>query len=321
MSAPVFRGKLATLIANPAAAGGRVGREWPALQTRIRDALGAELECLWTERPGHGAILAQKAVERGAKTVISLGGDGTHHELLNGIMNAGDASDDVRMGVLHAGTGGDFRRVLHGGGDFDSALKRLPTAGSFHIDVGSVSYVSDDGKPEKRFFLNLASAGLAGVVDRMVNSSGKKLGGKLTFLLATLRGVARYVPAEIRLTVDGTQIGDRVVTNVVIANAPWAGGGMMFAPSARLADGLLEIIVFKATGLITSLLLAPKLYSGTHVDTDHVEVFRGREIQIEPLGDEAVLLDIDGESPGRLPARYEIHPRALRLLDLNPEWA
>ena len=155
----------------------------------------------------------------------------------------------------------------------------------------------------------------------MVNASGKRLGGTLTFLLATLKGVARYTPAEVRLTVDGTRLGDKTVTNVCIANAPWAGGGMQFAPSARLADGLLEVIVFKSVGLLTSLTLAPKLYKGTHVHTPHIEVYRGREIRVEPLSDEPVLLDIDGESPGRLPAVYSVHHRAIRLLDLTPDWA
>ena len=321
MSAPVFRGQPATLIVNPAAAGGRVGREWPDLEKRIREAFGEALTCVWTDAQGHGVTLAREAVKEGAKTILSLGGDGTHHEVLNGIMAASSAAKDVRLGILHAGTGGDFRRVLHGGGSLENALKRLPNAGSFHIDIGSVSYLRDDGEPESRFFLNLASAGLAGVVDRMVNASGKRLGGKLTFLLATLKGVTRYTPAEVRITVDGTRLADCTVTNVCIANAPWAGGGMLFAPNARLADGLLEVVVFKATGLLTSLTLTPKLYKGTHVDTPHVDVYRGREIRVEPLCDEPVLIDIDGESPGRLPAVYSVHHRAIRLLDLNPEWA
>ena len=320
MSAPVFRGKPATLVVNPAAAGGRVGRDWASLEARIREVLGDRLDCVFTERQGHGVTLARDAARAGAKTLILLGGDGTHHEVLNGLMAAGQG-EDVRLGVLHAGTGGDFRRVLNGGGDFETSLKRMATAGSFHIDIGSVSYLRDDGEQESRFFLNLASAGLAGVVDRMVNASGKRLGGKLTFLLATLKGVARYEPAEVRLTVDGTRLGDKRVTNVCIANAPWAGGGMKFAPNAKLADGLLEVIVFKSTGLLTSVTMAPKLYKGTHVDTPHVEVYRGREIQIEPLSDAPVLLDIDGESPGRLPAVYSVHHRAIRLLDLNPDWA
>ena len=289
-------------------------------ESRIREALGDTLQIVFTERHGHGVDLARQAVLSGSETLISMGGDGTHHEVLNGLMAAGQ-NENVRLGILHAGTGGDFRRVLQGGGDFETSLKRMATAGSFHIDVGSVAYLRDDGERESRFFLNLASAGLAGVVDRMVNASGKRLGGKLTFLLATLRGVARYEPAEVRLSVDGTLLGDRRITNVCIANAPFAGGGMKFAPNAKLADGLLEVIVFKSTGLLTSFTMAPKLYKGTHVDTPHVEVYRGREVQIEALSDAPVLLDIDGESPGRLPAVYSVHHRAVRLLDLNPEWA
>ena len=77
MSAPVFRGQPATLIVNPAAAGGRVGREWTTLEARIREALGDSLQCVWTERQGHGVELARDAVTQGSKTVISLGGDGT----------------------------------------------------------------------------------------------------------------------------------------------------------------------------------------------------------------------------------------------------
>ena len=93
MSAPVFRRQPATLIVNPAASGGRVGREWTGYEARIREALGDTLQCVFTKAQGHGVELARAAVKGGAKTLISLGGDGTHHEVLNGLMSAGQGDE------------------------------------------------------------------------------------------------------------------------------------------------------------------------------------------------------------------------------------
>ena len=169
-----FNSQTTALIVNPAAGGGRVGRRWKELESTIRANLG-DIRIYLTQEIGDGIRLGEQAVRNGATTVLSLGGDGTHGEVLNGLMATEPADGTIRMGILHAGTGGDFRRMLVHSDSLERCMEHLSRAGSNPIDIGSVSYISDTGMPETRYFLNLASAGLAGHIDRMVNESKKTL--------------------------------------------------------------------------------------------------------------------------------------------------
>lgn len=308
-----------TVVVNPAAAGGKVGRRWAALERELREALGA-CRFVPTVALGDGIRLARAAVESGATTVLSLGGDGTHNEVLNGILAAAAPTGSVRLGILPAGTGGDFRRLLLHGGSIEESARHVAAAEDHAIDVGSVRYVDDDGREGHRWFLNIASCGVSGLVCRLVNESGKKLGGKATFLLATLRATLRYDPARVRVEVDGEAVGDFTVSSVAACNGRFAGGGMMFAPTARLADGLLDVTVIRHASFAKVLRLSPKLYDGTHVDMHGlVSTFRGRVIRVEPLGSARAWVEIDGEAPGFAPIEIRVHPAAVRLIGARPD--
>jgi len=284
----------------------------------LRSAIG-EAQIIKTEQQGDGIKRAREAVESGATTVFSFGGDGTHNEVLNGILTA-DSEHHVALGVLHAGTGGDFRKMLAGGGRLDSTLDRLPSAEAIPIDAIQVDYHTDEGQPAQRYCLNIASAGLSGVVVRNVNASNKKLGGTATFLIATLRAVARYTPSALRVSIDGNEQEARPLTNIVIANGRYAGGGMLLAPDAQLADHLLDVHLIQHAPLLKTLRLTPKIYTGSHINSELVDSFRASKITVSADSDDAICLDIDGESPGRLPATFSVLPNAISLLDPNPSF-
>lgn len=300
-------------IVNPAAAGGRVGREWSALAGMLRSHLG-EIEFVHTSCHGDGVRCARQAVESGATTLLSLGGDGTHNEVVNGIMAASPEPGAITLGILPSGTGGDFRRMLEHSGTLEEAARHLPSAASHLIDVGHLTYRTDDGESGERWFLNMTSFGIGGLVDRIVNDSSKRLGGKATFFLSSLRAMRRYTPASVQLTIDGTDVGTFTVTNIAVANGRWAGGGMMFAPEARLGDGLLDVIVIRDASLLGSLRFTPSLYRGEHLDSSLVEHFRGTSIEARTVNEHPAWLDVDGEAPGVLPAHLTCVPGALRLL-------
>lgn len=321
MKKAVFDSSKTLLVVNPAAGGGRIGRRWTELRPELEDALGT-ISVYETSGPGDAIRAVSGAIQRGITTVLSLGGDGTHGEVVNGIMASGVDTTEIRLGILHGGTGGDFRRMLKGGGELSETIHGLPRSGSSPIDVGSVHYVNDAGVAESRYFLNLAAAGLAGVIDRRVNRSSKRLGGKLTFLSATLAAFATYKPPPVKIMMDGTDLGTHRITSIVAANGRWAGGGMMLAPKARLADGLLELVIYRPASIIRGLGVTRRIYRGTQLETDLVDNYRGREIRMElaDLDADPVLLDIDGESPGRLPAVFKVHPGAIRLIHVNPDF-
>jgi diacylglycerol kinase (ATP) len=296
------------VIANPAARGGAVGRGWEALAARVTAALGP-VRFARTERPGHAAALAERAAREGLGAVLSLGGDGTHHEVVQGLMRAG--AHGTALGVIPAGTGGDLRRSLPAA-SLDAALAALPTAAPRAIDVGHAAFVTDDGAATERWFINLASCGLSGHIDRRVNASAKRFGAA-SFALATARALVGFAPPRVRVFADGELWCERSVDLVLAGNGRYAGGGMRLAPEAALDDGWLDAAVVAHASPLRSLRDGPRLYDGTLADSPRVLTRRVRALRVEVLAGVAPI-DLDGESPGRAPLTWRVLPGALRLL-------
>lgn len=300
------------VVYNPKAAGGRVGEQWDTTAKMLRASLG-DVGTVATESIGDAMRCAREAVEGGATTVLSYGGDGTHNEVVNGILASG--AKDITLGILPGGTGGDFRRMLNNSRDALTSARGLPTARRDRIDVGLVRYRTDDGRTEERHVLNIASFGIAGLVDRMVNSGWKGLGGTATFFLGTLRALTKYTPAKVKLWVDDKELGVFEITNIAVCNGRFAGGGMMFAPDARLGDGLLDVIVLQNANPLRTVSLSGALYQGKHLGSSLVKFARGRHVRAECVTEATAWIDIDGEAPGTLPIEVEVVPGALFLLD------
>ncbi|MBW2507217.1 MAG: hypothetical protein JRE81_01165, partial [Deltaproteobacteria bacterium] len=239
------------VIANPMARNGFVGEHWPELSAKIRDVLGP-VDLQLTASRGDGLRIGKEAMAAGARTVISFGGDGTHSEIVDAIMQS-ELNKEVTMGILHAGTGGDFRRMIPGAEELQSACEVVREKPAVPIDIGWVQYVHDDGHTEGRYFLNITSMGMGGLVDRHVAASKSKSSGKAKYFKAVLRANMQYKPARIRLRIDGKDEGEHEISNVCVCNGRWAGGGMMFAPDARLADGMFDVISFRATSTLRGL--------------------------------------------------------------------
>lgn len=304
------------VVVNPASANGRTGRRWPELAQRLRAKLG-DVEHAFTERPRHGADLARAALESGARRIVSVGGDGTHNEVVNGFFGAdGEPIDrDAELAVVPTGTGGDFRRTL---GMPNDALAAIDLVGdeSRRVDAGRMTYVAHSGAEEAAYFVNIASFGVAGLVDKIVNTSSKALGGKASFLLGVAKAALRYRNQPVTLRLDDGEPFTRTLYNGVVANARYFGGGMKVAPDAEMNDGLFDVVVMGDLGTVELARGLPKLYRGDHVKMGNprIEVHRARVVHAEPAeGGLEVLIDMDGEQPGRLPARFEIVAGALRV--------
>ena len=313
----MFDPSKALVIANPMARHGFVGENWPALSEQIRSALGP-VELQLTASRGDGLRIGRAAIDRGVRTIISFGGDGTHSEVADGSMQSG-VNDEITLGVLHAGTGGDFRRLIPGADELQSACAVIREKPAVPIDVGWVQYVHDEGHTEGRYFINIASMGMGGLVDRIVGASPSRSGGKAKYFKAVLRAQMKYKPARVRLRVDGKDEGEHDISNVCVCNGRWAGGSMMFAPNARVADGLFDVVLLRAVSTLRGLPVMAGIYKGTHVRSPVVSVFRGKHVEVDIVANTA-WMDIDGEAPGVGPAEFRIHPRALKLIGVGPEF-
>jgi len=168
-----------------------------------------------------------------------------------------------------------------------------------------------DGRPAQRYFVNVASFGVSGQVDREVNRASKGLGGKATFFLASAKAMWRYRDQRVRLRADAGPWTEETVTTVAVANGQYFGGGMRVAPTADPSDGYFDVTVWSGYTLFDFAFKSRRIYDGTHVALPGTRTFRARLLEAE--SDEEVLLDVDGEQPGRLPVRVELLPGALRL--------
>ncbi len=301
------------LIVNPASAQGSTGRHFDRIARAVRSAIGA-FDCAFTRRRGEGTDLARSAVREGARLIVAVGGDGTASEVVDGLIEAGRPIDpEVLFGCIPRGTGGDLRRTLGWSADPDEAARTLATGAVRVCDVGRIEFMGHDGRMQARHFVNVAGLGLSGVVVREAERGWKALGGRLGFMLASAKGLLGYRDQPVRYRLDDGPWREERLTALEVCNGRFFGAGMLVAPEARIDDGLFDITIWKGLGLGDFLAKRSMLYDGSHVKLPNTRTARARVVEAEPLEGAEVLLDVDGEQPGKLPARFTIVPGALRL--------
>jgi YegS/Rv2252/BmrU family lipid kinase len=281
----------------------------PRIEAALRGALGP-YELVWTKAPRDGERIAREAVRSGVERLVVAGGDGTAAEVVSGLLGAGLGAY-AEVAFLPLGTGADFHRSLGIPRDLDGAVAALASGKGRRIDAGHVRYASADGASHESHFVNVASAGLSGVVTRKVLGS-KALGARLAFLFGTLRGLASFRPPRVVARLDGALLPVDEIALIAAANGRYFGGGMFVAPDARPDDGLLDVVVVPAFSKPVLITKLPRLYSGTHVDVPGVTVHRGRRLELEASGPPA-LGEVDGEPVAQLPMTVEVLPGALQV--------
>jgi YegS/Rv2252/BmrU family lipid kinase len=302
------------LIVNPQSQGGRLGKRW----TEIADTIGRAFpfdEAI-TQGPHDATRLTREALRGGAERVVAIGGDGTINEVVNGFFDETGAAiaPEASFAVIPFGTGGDFRRTLQLPTHLADAAQVIAANHRRKIDVGRLEFTATDGSRGARMFANIASFGVSGVVDRLVNESGKKL-GRLAFAVATARATWSYKNQRVQLVFDGADRVETTINTVAIANGRYFGGAMMVAPHAEVDDGMFDVIAMGDFGFGDLMKSGRRLYKGTHLAMDKVTARRARVVEAEPIDPAAVVeLDVDGENPGRLPARFELRPAALWMV-------
>ncbi len=297
------------VIVNPASAGGATRRRWPAVEAKLRDALGA-VDVEFTRGRRDAERIAREGVRAGADLVVAVGGDGTVGEVAAGLLGAG-LGRYAELALLPMGSGGDLARRLGLGADVDAAIARIAAGKSSPLDAGRVEMRSLAGAPLRTHFVNIASVGISAMITRLVAEAPKALGGTASYLMGTLRGIARWrsVPATIR--VDGDLLHDGPLEVAAVANGSYFGGGMHVAPLAETDDGLFDVIVLPGTRKLHMLRLLSRVYGGNHLDDPGILSRRGRFVEID--SPETVWVELDGDPLGMLPARFEVLPGALRL--------
>jgi YegS/Rv2252/BmrU family lipid kinase len=300
------------VIVNPRSGGGLSEARWAKLVGGLTDGLGP-FDSVFTKAPRDATAIAKREAEAGRQLVVAFGGDGTISETADGLLQAG-AGATCDLGIIPRGTGGDTRRTLELPQDLAEAARRVREGRVQIIDAGRVHYVAHDGTPASRHFINVASFGFSSAVATRANASSKALGGRLAFLGATVRSLFAYENTDVWLEVDGAERVRRRVRFVALGNGRYFGGGMMVCPGARLDSGALELVTLGDMSVGSLLLNISKVYDGTHLSLEDVSTATVKKVVASPVEADAVVpIELDGETPGRLPATFEVLPGALRL--------
>ncbi len=285
------------VILNPAAGGGRAPRRFEALRGRL-EALG-HVSVLCTHDPGHAAALAREA---DATDVISVGGDGTLHEVVTGLMGR---DDRPRLGLLPLGTGNSFGRDL----DLttpDRCLDAIARGETRAVDVVRAEH--DDGV---LYSINLFSIGFTAEAGELTNRRFKGLGAA-GYILAVLITLARLKHPSFRVRLDDGEWDARPCALLSFSNSQYTGGDMRMAPAADPTDGRVDVIRVGALGRPRFLATFPKIFAGTHVSAPHIEATTAQAVELDLASPVDVM--IDGEVVRVRPTRLEVLPGAVEVL-------
>ncbi len=304
------------VIINPAAGGGRTGREWPTIRQALERHLGP-LVVKETTAQGQAPALARLMAGSGVRLVVAVGGDGTISEVVDGLLTGVAEGRGIDFGIVPAGRGSDLARGLEISGGHDEIAAAIAARPARRLDVGRISFIGRLGRPLTRHFVNIASLGISADIALRANEARNplRMPGKVVFLWHTLARLARFRAQRVRVTIDGERAFEGDAALIAVANGRYFGGGMMIAPAAATDDGLFDVVIVRSASPPTLALALRKVYGGAHRTLGLCSFHKGRHVLVEPLDGEAspIGLEADGEPPGRAPASFEMLPGALGL--------
>jgi YegS/Rv2252/BmrU family lipid kinase len=303
------RGEPLIVIANPRSAGGRTGASRDQLE-RLVARYFEHIEIWWTEAPGHATELARRArALSGHRLVAALGGDGTCHEVVNGLVQPGLSFDpNLIFTVIPSGTGGDLKKSLDIPSKMENALWIASTGMTLPLDVGQVEF--QDGSQQR--FINVAGFGANAEICRRVNQSSKRLGGPLTFLQAIFGTLGEYQPRSIGWKWTGKKGEGSCRMDTMAAfcgNGHYCGAGLWIGKKGSMADGFFELTILPPIAPVRALSLIPRAYTGTLPDVPGAVSIQASRVELQ----DPVSCELDGEPQSQVPVVISILPKMLSI--------
>jgi YegS/Rv2252/BmrU family lipid kinase len=316
------------LVINHAAAKAR--RVWPTIKSQL-DAAGIEYQAYETKAPGDATIKTRAALRSGTESVVCVGGDGTLSEVAEGFFEfAGDLdalpsaiNPSATLAILPAGTGDDFARGLYGRRSplEESTATFLAYARGDSISTArsvDVLYGRCNGYEKPFICLNASTMGIGGETAGRVAAQGKfmrSFSGEFRFVCAAVGALAAWRERRVIVTVDGRTVADGPMNLVAVANALYAGGGMMLSPDASIDDGKLDVITASGLSRANVVTELSRVHTGGHVNNPKVTITQGTIVRIETLLlQDAMPLEADGNVRGVTPVQFQVLPGALKFV-------
>lgn len=294
---------------------------WPHVERALRQA-GVDFEAVATRAPLDAMALAEKAAGS-YEAVVGVGGDGTLHEIANGLLRASGEGETIAVGMVPLGNGDDFAKVLPpetpvGGKPFDwrLAVEKIAEGRTQLFDVGRMTGdqpVSKMGKGPQ-YFINSMDVGFGALASNNYRSASLLFKGFTAYLAAVLKTLVDYPTLRLRIQLDDQPPFEQPSTITAVMNGRCFGNGFWVSPNARADDGLLDVIVAQAMSRLTILRLIPKIMRGTHTHEPVLRFFQARRVRIE--SPEPLVVEADGEIPYTQARQLQVDilPKKLRVI-------
>ncbi len=297
------------VIVNPESNKGRTKRRWNQIREALKTFL-KEFKYEFTEKPFQAIEISRDAIKEGTELIVGVGGDGTINEIANGFYeNQRIINPDTVLGIVPSGSGCDLVRSLNIPLNLRKALGVITQAPSSWIDIGRVHYRNHSGEEEERYFLNVADFGIGGEVVKKVNENRMKRKAS-SYLRCLLSTFFSYKNKRVRIKIDGEELPIEEYLVGTVSNGRIFGKGMKIAPQAKLDDGLFDVVLVKGMKVMEFLRNVWKIYTGSHLSHPRITLIRGSRIEAYPEEeDKDILIELDGEQLGKLPAAFEVIPR------------
>lgn len=314
------------VIVNVYAASKKAGSMWRKAERLLKE-YGVDYQCRLTGTEGNACQLAYAASAEGCRRIVAVGGDGTVHDVLNGIMQyvdtpeaaaAGVTLDEFTLGVLPMGSGNDWIRSTGVPKKMSEAIALLASGSFIQQDVVKASLLDADGSVRSvSYMANIGGVGIDADVCRVVNVN-KKLGyrGKILYVVALVRCLRKRVPVNVRIICDGKVLYDGSIFSIAFGIGRYSGGGMRQTSDAVLDDGLLDVTVIPDISLGVIARRAYRLFTSTFTQVKELTVGRGVSVEVVPE-DVRPYAEVDGEVIGQAPVRFDVMPSHLNVLGVR----
>lgn len=300
------------VIVNPISGSGKGLTDIPLITKLLRES-GIVFDMVFTERKYHATELVVGAVNNSYRHIIVVGGDGTLHEVVNGLfIQQKVAPVEVTLAVIAAGTGNDWIRMYGIPPKHTDAIKAIVSGKTFRQDVGRVTYY-ESKVHQVRYMANMAGMGFDAYVNRQYNNLKEKgIHTSWLYILSMIKAIFKYFSGYYEVIIDGKRAWRGRMFTAAIGIGKYNGGGMRQTPEAISNDGLFDLTIIRRMRNINVLFNIKLLYNGQVYKLPQSKHLRGRNVTVKSKG--YATIEVDGEALGEAPFTFETIPEALTVI-------